>query len=204
MKKLILPPLCLVLFLCLVQVGVAVPTQTSAVPTTIANVALDQLQANQSIQQAKTMLANVDGLIHEFTVNDGLSVTDPRLAPIINMRDLSAKFISNSDDLFTNGAYSSARDTASMGLDSANEAWTLSLALQAALSNPPMQTGAGTSPSTAATTGAALSTPATPAATSATTIPIPQPTKSGEIALNSVILAGCSLVFIGIRYKRIQ
>jgi hypothetical protein len=161
MEKRIVIPLCLVISLCLVLPGAA---QAAGVQTTTTTAISAELQANQSIEQANAMIANVSGLINEFTAGDGLSVTDPRLVPIIQLRDLAAKFISNSNDLYANGAYPSARDSAGEGLKSANEAWTLSLTLKAELSKPPAQTGAVTSSSTP-TTGNAPATTNAPAVT---------------------------------------
>ncbi|MDD1662686.1 MAG: hypothetical protein LUQ60_02935 [Methanomicrobiales archaeon] len=98
-----------------------------------ANTALDKAEADQSLQQAKTTLASVDGLINEFTVNDSLKTTDSRLVAIINKRDLSAQAISNANDLFTTGSYPSARGKADEGLNLANQAWNLSLSLKTEL-----------------------------------------------------------------------
>ena len=95
-----------------------------------ANAALDLAWAQQSINQAKTMLSSVDGLITEFTVNDSLKTSDSRLVAIINKRDLAAQSISSASDLFNAGTYSSARSTANQGLDLANQAWNLSLNLK--------------------------------------------------------------------------
>ncbi|MGA2935061.1 MAG: hypothetical protein ABSD81_07920 [Methanomicrobiales archaeon] len=98
-----------------------------------ATIALDQAWADQSVQQAKTMLASVDGLINEFTVNDSLKTTDSRLVAIINKRDLAAQAISNANDLFTTGTYSTARSKANEGNTLANQAWNLSLDLKTEL-----------------------------------------------------------------------
>jgi hypothetical protein len=98
-----------------------------------ANTALDKAEADQSLQQAKTTLASVDGLINEFTVNDSLKTTDSRLVAIINKRDLAAQAISNANDLFTTGSYPSARGKADEGLNLANQAWNLSLSLKTEL-----------------------------------------------------------------------
>lgn len=95
-----------------------------------ASVALDKAWADQSIQQAKGMLTSVDGLINEFTVNDSLKTSDPRLVAIINKRDLAAQAISNANDLFTTGTYPSAHGKATEGLNLANQAWNLSLSLK--------------------------------------------------------------------------
>ena len=95
--------------------------------------ALDQAWADRSLQQAKAMLASVDGLINEFTVNDSLKTSDPRLAVIINKRDLAAQAITNANDLFTTSQFTSARTKASDGLSLANQAWNLSLDLKTEL-----------------------------------------------------------------------
>ena len=95
--------------------------------------ALDQAWARQSLDAAKTMLASVDGLITEFTVNDSLKTSDPRLVAIINKHDLAAQAISNANDLFTTGSYPSAQGKASEGLNLANQAWNLSLDLKTEL-----------------------------------------------------------------------
>ncbi len=95
--------------------------------------ALDQAWAQLSLNQAKTQLSSVDGLINEFTVNDSLKTTDSRLAVIINKHDLAAQAISNANDLFTNGNYPSARGKANEGLNLANQAWNLSLDLKTEL-----------------------------------------------------------------------
>ncbi len=92
---------------------------------------LDQAWANQSIQQANTMLASVDGLITEFQVNDSLQTSDSRLVAIINKRDLAAQSISSANDQFTTGQYDTARADATNGLSLANQAWNLSLTLKA-------------------------------------------------------------------------
>ena len=97
--------------------------------------ALEQAWADQSLQQAKTMLATVDGFINEFTVSDGIRTTDPRLVPIIDKRDLSAQAISNANDLFSIGSYTSSRGKSVEALSLANQAWELSLNLKAELSN---------------------------------------------------------------------
>ena len=161
MKKRIAILLCLVISLCLVLPGAA---QASGVQTTTATAASERLQANQSIDQANAMVANVSGLVTEFTARDGLSVTDSRLVPIIQLRDLAARFISNSNDLYANGAYSSARDSASEGLDSATEAWNLAMALKAGLGSPTTQTAAVTTPSIS-TSGNVVTTTSAPAVT---------------------------------------
>jgi cytochrome c-type biogenesis protein CcmE len=57
-----------------------------------------------------------------------------------------------------------------------------------------------TSPSVTSTTPGPTKSPSP----TLTTIPSPQPTKSGEIPLASVVLAGCSLVFISLFHKRIR
>jgi hypothetical protein len=99
-----------------------------------ANIALAQAWADRSLQQAKTMVNSVDGLITEFTVNDSMKESDPRLVPIINKRDLAAQDISNANDLYTTGNYDSARTKANDGLVLANQAWNLSLDLKTELS----------------------------------------------------------------------
>jgi hypothetical protein len=113
------------------QVQPSLDTATSNINA--AKVALDQAWADMSLQEAKNMLASVDGLITEFTVNDSLKTTDSRLVAIINKRDLSAQAISNANDLFTTGSYPSARTKAGDGLSLANQAWNLSLDLKTQL-----------------------------------------------------------------------
>jgi hypothetical protein len=98
-----------------------------------AYTALDQSWAVYSIQEAMTKVGSVDGLINEFTVNDSLKTTDSRLVAIINKRDLAAQAISNANDLFTAGSYTSARGKAADGLILANQAWNLSLDLKTEL-----------------------------------------------------------------------
>jgi hypothetical protein len=100
---------------------------------TQGSTALDQAWANQSIQQAEVMLASVDGLINEFTVNDSLQTSDSRLVAIINKRDLAAQSISNANNLFQTSQYDSARSDATNGLSLANQAWNLSLTLKTQL-----------------------------------------------------------------------
>ena len=94
------------------------------------NAALDQAWAQQSINQAKAMIASVDGLINEFTVNDSLKTSDSRLVAVINKRDLAAQAVSSASNFFNTGSYPSARGSASQGLDLANQAWNLSLNLK--------------------------------------------------------------------------
>ncbi|HXW98944.1 MAG TPA: hypothetical protein VEI51_04405 [Methanomicrobiales archaeon] len=106
-------------------------TATSAI--TDGSNALDQADADHSIQQAKAMLASVDGLINEFTVNDSLKTSDPRLSVIINKRDLAAQTITNANDLFTTSQFTSAKTKAADGLGLANQAWNLSLDLKTEL-----------------------------------------------------------------------
>jgi len=98
-----------------------------------AEAALEQAWADQSLQQAKTMLASVDGLINEFTVNDSIKTTDSRLVAIINKRDLSAQAISNANDLYSSGSYTTSRGKSAEGLSLANQAWNLSLDLKSEL-----------------------------------------------------------------------
>ncbi|MDD1670627.1 MAG: hypothetical protein LUQ67_04870 [Methanomicrobiales archaeon] len=98
-----------------------------------AGAALEKADADYSLQQAKAMLASVDGLITEFTVNDSLKQTDARLVPIITKRDLAAQAISSANDLFTTGSFSSAQAKANDGLSLANQAWNLSLSLKTEL-----------------------------------------------------------------------
>jgi hypothetical protein len=98
-----------------------------------ANTALDQAWAQKSLDDAKGMLASVDGLINEFTVNDSLKTSDSRLVAIINKRDLSAQAISSASDYYTGGSYPTARGKAADGLNLANQAWNLSLDLKTEL-----------------------------------------------------------------------
>jgi len=113
------------------EVGTLLATATTNIDQ--ASTALDKADADYSLQQAKTMLASVDGLLHEFTVNNSLKESDPRLVPIINKRDLAAQAISNANDLFTTGSYPSARGKANEGTTLANQAWNLSLDLKTEL-----------------------------------------------------------------------
>ena len=104
--------------------------QTAASAIQDGSALLDQAWADNSIEKAKDMLASVDGLITEFTVNDSLKTSDPRLVAIINKRDLSAQAISSANDLYNSGSYASARGKADDGLSLGNQAWNLSLSLQ--------------------------------------------------------------------------
>ena len=76
------------------------------------------------------MIASVDGLINEFTVNDSLKTSDSRLVAVINKRDFAAQAVSSASNFFNTGSYPSARGSASQGLDLANQAWNLSLNLK--------------------------------------------------------------------------
>jgi hypothetical protein len=96
-------------------------------------VALDQAWAQKSLDQAKGMLTSVDGLITEFTVNNSLKMSDPRIVPIISKRDLAAQAISSANDLFTAGSYTSAHGKATEGYTLANQSWALSLDLKTEL-----------------------------------------------------------------------
>jgi len=113
------------------QVQPLLDTATSSIDA--ANIALGQAWADYSIQQAKTMVNSVDGLITEFTVNDSLKTSDPRLVAIINKRDLAAQDISNANDLLAMNNSDSARAKANDGLTLANQAWNLSLDLKTEL-----------------------------------------------------------------------
>ncbi len=112
-----------------------VPSLISTANTAIAdgNDLLLQAEAEYSIDEAKAMLGSVDGLLTEFTVNDSIKETDPRLVPIINKRDLAAQAISNANDLFNSGSYASSQGKANDGLAYANQAWNLSLGLKTEL-----------------------------------------------------------------------
>ncbi len=115
------------------------PSDVSALLKTVSdgitagNSLLDKAWAQQSLDAAKTNLSSVDGLINEFTVNRSIKVTDSRLVAIINKRDLSAQAISNANDLFTTGTYSTARAKANDGNILATQAWNLSLTLKGEL-----------------------------------------------------------------------
>lgn len=115
-------------------------TRPTVLQTPTANAALDKDQADQAIQQTGAMIANVDSLIIELIANDGMKTNDPRLVPIINKRDTAVLSKSNALDLFTMGSYSTARDKATEGVNYANEAYTLSLALKAELAGNTLTT----------------------------------------------------------------
>ncbi|HMA05753.1 MAG TPA: hypothetical protein VKO45_07485, partial [Methanomicrobiales archaeon] len=115
------------------------PTQVqSLLDTATANInagqtALDQADADNTLQKARAMIISVDGLLKEFTVNDSLKASDPRLVPIINKRDLAAQAIASANESFTSGSYPAARGKANDGLALANQAWNLSLDLKTEL-----------------------------------------------------------------------
>ena len=126
------------------------------------NSALDRSWADYSIQQAKTALASVDSLLNEFTMNDNLKTSDPRLVPIVNERDLAAQAITNANDLFMMGQFTSARGKASDGLNFANQALKTCLDLKNKLTNganptiEPPSTNIPTTPQTSVGGGATV------------------------------------------------
>jgi hypothetical protein len=95
--------------------------------------ALDQAWAKQSLDAAKGMIASVDGLLKEFTVNRSLKASDPRLVPITNKFDLAVKSKNDAQNLFDQGTYNTARSDSTQALGYANEAWNLSLTLKGEL-----------------------------------------------------------------------
>jgi hypothetical protein len=106
---------------------------TATAKISAAAIDLNRAVASQAIQRAKTTLTSVDGLITEFTVNDSLKTSDPRLVAIINKRDLAAQAISNANDFLTTGNYASAQTKGNEGTTLANQALNLSTDLKTEL-----------------------------------------------------------------------
>ena len=95
-----------------------------------ANTALDQAWAQQSIDRAQQVIDGVIGLYNEFTVNRSLKISDPRLVPITNKRDIALSSLSNAKDNLLAGSYAPARAKANEAKTRADEAWNLSLDLK--------------------------------------------------------------------------
>jgi len=95
-----------------------------------ANTALDKAWAQQSIDQAQQVIDGVIGLYNEFTVNRSLKISDPRLVPITNKRDIALSALSNAKDDMAAGSYTPARAKAIDSKTRADEAWNLSLDLK--------------------------------------------------------------------------
>jgi hypothetical protein len=118
---------------------ITAPTQvqdlldTATININAAGAALDQAWARQSLDAAKGMIASVDGLLKEFTVNRSLKASDPRLVPITNKFDLAVKSKNDAQNLFDQGTYNTARSDATQALGYATEAWNLSLDLKTEL-----------------------------------------------------------------------
>ncbi|MDD1664634.1 MAG: hypothetical protein LUQ32_04710 [Methanomicrobiales archaeon] len=113
------------------EVNNLLTTATSTIDD--ANTALDQAWAQHSIDAAKVKIASVEGLIKEFTVNQSLKLSDPRLVPITNKFDLAVKSKNDAQIYFDQGKYDTTRSDASQALVYANDAWNLSLSLKTEL-----------------------------------------------------------------------
>jgi hypothetical protein len=92
--------------------------------------ALERSWAQQTIDEAQQVIDSVIGLYNEFTVNRSLKLSDPRLVPITNKRDIAISSISNAKDQQATGSYASARAKAVDARTRADEAWNLSLDLK--------------------------------------------------------------------------
>jgi hypothetical protein len=95
-----------------------------------ANIALDRALSQQSIDKAQQTIDSVIGLYNEFTVNRSLKISDPRLVPITQKRDIAISTLSSAKDDQAAGSYASSRAKAVNANTLAEEAWTLSLALK--------------------------------------------------------------------------
>jgi hypothetical protein len=95
-----------------------------------ANTALDRALSQQSIDQAQQTIDSVIGLYNEFTVNRSLKISDPRLVPITQKRDIAISTLSGAKDEQAAGSYASARGKAIDAGTRAQEAWNLSLDLK--------------------------------------------------------------------------
>ena len=91
---------------------------------------LDQSYAQQTIDQAQQVVDSVIGLYNEFTVNRSLKISDPRLVPITNKRDIAISSLSTAKDLMSSSSYAPARAKAIEAKTRADEAWNLSLDLK--------------------------------------------------------------------------
>jgi hypothetical protein len=98
-----------------------------------ANTALDRAYSQQSIDQAQTTIDSVIGLYNEFTVNRSLKISDPRLVPITQKRDIAISTLSGAKDDQAAGSYASAMSKAVDAQTRAQEAWNLSLDLKTEL-----------------------------------------------------------------------
>ena len=95
-----------------------------------ANTALDRAWSQQSIDQTQQIIDSVIGLYNEFTVNRSLKISDPRLVPITQKRDIAISTLSSAKDEQAVGSYASARSRAVDAGTRAQEAWNLSLDLK--------------------------------------------------------------------------
>lgn len=98
-----------------------------------ANTALDRAYSQQSIDKTQQTIDGVIGLYNEFTVNRSLKISDPRLVPITQKRDIAISTLSSAKDDQAAGSYASALAKAVDAQTKAQEAWDLSLALKTEL-----------------------------------------------------------------------
>ena len=91
--------------------------------------ALDRSITLQIINKAQIPIDQTDDLIVYFKVNRNMG-NDPRLAPIIQMRDQAADLLSGANDLVVRNDFSGAKDKALQSSNLATQSYNVALALR--------------------------------------------------------------------------